>query len=129
MDRVQTAVLDRARGGDDRLAQHLASEHVPARAALGAKQVHLDALHLEQLEQRAEGLGRFGGRVVHDRRCYPGTTVTFTASAVLSAATAKAAPTSSRAKRWLRRRAKSSGCAARSSMAAAKSGVRPGRRA
>ncbi len=46
----------RGRGGGERLAEHLAAEHLRAAdvAALAAKQVHLERLQLELLQQVRE---------------------------------------------------------------------------
>ena len=50
VDRVQVAVADRLRGGDDGLAQHLTAEDVVARPVLRPEQVLLDLLHLQQVD-------------------------------------------------------------------------------
>ena len=56
MQRVHLAVLDRARRGDQRLAEHLATEHLGRAdvAALAAEQVVLDPLEIEQLQHFRE---------------------------------------------------------------------------
>src|SRR6185312_12721334 len=63
MHRVRRPVLDRAHGGNQRLADHLPAEHaLPAdlrRAA--AEQVHLERLEVENIEQVGYGGGHQAG--------------------------------------------------------------------
>ena len=59
---MRRPALDRAHGGDQRLADHLAAEHaLPAdlRAA-AAEQVHLERLEIENVEQILDGGGHGG---------------------------------------------------------------------
>ena len=90
VQRVHLPALHRARGGHQRLPEHLAAEHLRRAdvAALAAKQVVLDPLEVEQLQQlrqaRWPSVTRHSGGATPSRSCMIGLVVVYCRNCLFS---------------------------------------------